>query len=152
VNPVMALVTVSNRFRPGLAEAVSTVTSISPYLIDVADITVGEAVTRSARSVLHTYKNAYCNPYEQDEVVDRVTAERGEDLDLSCYHNDRRQQGREQSGPAPTLEQIRAALPLSTCEWVHDDPEMPKTKLYLYVDDPPGAVDFLLTVDCRYFS
>jgi hypothetical protein len=29
---------------------------------------------------------------------------------------------------------------------------MPRAKLALQIDDAPGAVDFLLSVDCRYFS
>jgi hypothetical protein len=150
-NPVMTLVTVSNRFRPGLAESVSPVSQVTPLMIDVADITVGEAVTRSAQSALAAYKNAYCDPYEQDEVVERVGVERGEEIDLSCYYNDRRQLDRGPTGETPTAEQIRAALPQGTAHWEHEL-EMSKAKVYLYVDEAPGAIEFLLSVDTRYFS
>jgi non-ribosomal peptide synthetase component F len=150
-NPVMTLVTVSNRFRPGLAESVSPVSQVTPLMIDVADITVGEAVTRSAQSALAAYKNAYCDPYEQDEVVERVGVERGEEIDLSCYYNDRRQLDRGPTGETPTAEQIRAAVPAGTAHWEHEL-EMSKAKVYLYVDEAPGAIEFLLSVDTRYFS
>ncbi len=150
-NPVMAMLTVSNRFRPGLAESVSALMQVSPYLIDVADITVGEAVARTERSTLSTYKNAYCDPYQQDELYDRVFAERGE-VDLSCYYNDKRQHTLAVGdGPTPTDDEIREALSASTHEWV-DDPEMPGSKVYLYVDDVPDAIDLLWSVDLRYFS
>ncbi|MEN3361068.1 MAG: hypothetical protein V7637_5050 [Mycobacteriales bacterium] len=150
-NPVMAMLTVSNRFRPGLSNSVSTLSYISPFMIDVADIAIADAVTQSAQGTLSAYKNAYCNPYEQDVVWERVSAERGATVELSCYYNDRRQEAREAAGEPPTAEQIRAALPASRHEWVQD-PEMPGSTLYLYLDDAPGAVDFELSGDSRYFS
>lgn len=152
-NPVLALVMVSNRFRPGLAESVSAVAQITPLMIDVADVTLVEAVGRAARGALSAYKNGYSDPYLQDQVVERVNRERGEVVELACYYNDRRQQEREgRAGEAPpTAEQIHDALGRSTLEWL-DDPEMPKTGVYLYVDDPPGAIDFIMSVDTRYFS
>jgi len=149
--PVMAMLTVSNRFRPGLAESVSALMQVSPYLIDVADVTIGEAVRRAERSTLSAYKNAYCDPYQQDELYDRVFAERGE-VDLSCYYNDKRRQGAAPTdGPVATEEEIRAALASSTHEWV-EDPEMPGSKVYLYVDDAPDAIDLQMSVDLRHFS
>lgn len=150
-NPVSTLVAVSNRFRPGLAGSISTVSQVTPLMVDVADATLGEAVGRAARGSLTAYKNGYSDPYAQDEVVDRVNAERGEEVELTCYFNDRRQRDAPDGAP-PTDEQILAALPLSTVDWP-EDPEKPRTGLYLYVaDDEPGAIDFLMSVDVRYFT
>lgn len=152
-NPVMALVTVSNRFRPGLADSISSISQVTPLLVDVADVTLAEAVGRAARGSLTAYKNGYSDPYAQDRVIDRVNVERGEEVELVCYYNDRRQQERDApAGDPPTPEQIRAALGESTMDWP-DDPEKPRTGLYLYVaDDEPGAIDFLLSVDVRFFT
>jgi Condensation domain len=152
VNPVLAMLMVGNRFRPGLADSVSALIQISPYLLDVAGITVGEAVDRAAQSAINAYKNAYFNPYEQDEVIQQVEADRGEELDLSCFYNDRRQSDRgHATGGLATPEQIRAALGHSTLSW---EPEinMPRRKIYFNVDDPPGAIEFVMSVDTRYFA
>jgi Condensation domain len=151
-NPVLAVLTVSNRFRPGFAESVSSVAQISPFMIDVADVSVDEAITRAAQSTLNAYKNAYSNPYLQDEVWDRVNRERGAEVELSCYYNDRRQESRDAvRSPVPTAAEIQAALPASRPEWVQDL-EMPGSTLYLYVDDAPDAVEFELSGDTRYFA
>jgi hypothetical protein len=151
-NPVMALVAVSNRFRPGLADSVSSVSQVTPLMVDVADATLEAAVRRAATGSLTAYKNGYSDPYEQDVVVDRVNAERGEEVELVCYYNDRRQQDREPEGDPPTAEQILAAQPKSTVDWP-DDPEKPRTGVYLYVaDDVPDAIDFLMSVDLRYWT
>lgn len=151
-NPVLALVMVNNRFRPGFADTVSAVAQITPLMVDVADLTVTEAIGRAAQSALNAYKNAYYDPYRQDEVLERVERERGEQIDLSCYYNDRRLQLADQrSDPVPTPQEIRDALGRGTEHW-EDDVEMPRAKLYLHVDDPPGAVDFVLSVDTRFFS
>jgi hypothetical protein len=152
VNPVMAMLMVGNRFRPGLADSVSALIQLSPYMIDVADTTMGEAVSRAAASGINAYKNAYYDPFEQDEVIERVERERGEELDLSCFYNDRRQQERSHLGEEiPAAADIRAALAHSYLSW---DPEisMPRRKIYFNVDDPPGAIEFVMSVDTRYFD
>ncbi|HEY0451693.1 condensation domain-containing protein [Actinophytocola sp.] len=152
VNPVVAMLMVGNRFRPGLADSVSALIELSPYMIDVAGTTMGEAVSRAAASAINAYKNAYLDPYEQDEVIERVERERGEEIDLSCFYNDRRQQERGHLGePVPTAGEIRAALARSEVSW---DPEisMPRRKIYFNVDDPPGAIELVMSVDTRYFD
>jgi condensation domain-containing protein len=150
-NPVMALVAVSNRFRPGLADSVSSVSQVTPLMVDVADVTLEGAVRRAATGSLTAYKNGYSDPYAQDVVVDRVNAERGEEVELVCYYNDRRQRDTP-DGPVPTAAEIRAALPASTVDWP-DDPEKPRTGLYVYVaDDDPDAIDFIMSVDLRYWT
>ena len=150
-NPITLMLTVSNRFRPGLANSISTLSYISPFMIDIAGIGFADAVSRAAQGTISAYKNAYCDPYEQDVVLDRVFADRGAEVELSCYYNDRRTQARQAGGNPPTAAQIQAALPASRLDWV-DDPEMPKSILYLYVDDAPDAIEFELSGDGRYFS
>jgi hypothetical protein len=150
-SPVMAMLMVNNRFRPGFADSVSPLVQISPYMIDVADVSLAEAVARARGSVLNTYKNAYYDPYLQDEVIERVERERGEPVDFSCFYNDRRQGDRGiPEGPLATDSQIREALPLGDHQWEYE-PDMSTRKLYVNVDDPPGAVDFVMSVDNRYF-
>ncbi|HET9142325.1 condensation domain-containing protein [Actinophytocola sp.] len=151
VNPVLAMLTVSNRFRPGLAQSVSAQILLTPYLIDVADITLDQAVDRATQSALNAYKNAYYNPYEQDEVIERVQRERGEEIDLSCFYNDRRQQDRGGAGAPVTAEDIRAALPRATVHWTGEI-HPPRRKIYFNVDEQPGVIEFLISADSRYFA
>lgn len=148
-NPVMALVAVSNRFRPGLSESVSSVSFITPLLVDVAGATLAEAVGRASRGALSAYKNGYCDPAALNELEEVVQAERG-GVELGTYFNDRRQE-EPFTGPLPTEDEVRAAVAGSTLDWPVD-PERPQTALYLYVADAPDAVEFLLTVDLRHFT
>lgn len=152
VNPLVTLMLVSNRFRPGYADSVSALIKVVPFVLDVADLTVGEAVVKAGGKALNAYKNAYYDPYEQDEVVERVARERGEDFDLSCYYNDRRQRDRVHAGVTPpTAREIRAALADSELSW-KQEVRIPKSKLNLTLDDPPGAVELVLSADGRYLS
>jgi len=148
---IMALLMVSNRFRPGFAESVSPLVQLSPYLIDVGGVTLRDAAGRARTSVLNAYKNAYYDPYEQEAVIDRVKAERG-DIDYSCVYNDRRGTDRDTTdGPMPADEEIRAALLLGEHGWEHR-PDMSSRHLFLTVEDGPDAIDFVMTADTRYFT
>jgi hypothetical protein len=148
---VLAMLMVSNRFRPGLAESVSPLVQISPYLIDVAEVSLAEAVARAGASLLPTYKNAYYDPYEQNALVDRVNAERGAEVDFWFFYNDRREQRAVEDGALATDDRIRAAVSASSWEW-QQQADMSTRKLFLNVDDPGGSIDFQMSVDCRYFD
>ncbi|HEY7592066.1 MAG TPA: condensation domain-containing protein [Actinophytocola sp.] len=152
VNPLLTMMMVSNRFRPGYADSVSALIKIVPFVLDVADLTMGEVVARASGRALNAYRNAYYDAYEQDEVVSRVERDRGEEFDLSCYFNDRRRRPRVQAGlAAPPAAQIRAALAGSELSW-KQDAHVSGAKLHLCVEDPPGAVELVLSGDERYFS
>ncbi len=152
VNPLATILAVSNRFRPGLADSVSSLLKVTPFVVDVADRTVGETVRLVASRSITAYMNAYNDAYEQEERIRRIERERGEELDLSCSYNDRRQRDRVHAGVTPpSADDIRAALADSAFSW-KQDASIPKRKLYLSIDDPPGAVELVLSADRRYFS
>lgn len=152
VNPLLTMMVVSNRFRPVYADSVSALSKLVPVVLDVADISVGEAVARASAEALNAYRNAYYDAYEQDEVVDRVQRERGETFDLSCHYNDRRRRLRARAGPvAPAAAEIRGALQDTELSW-KQHAHFPKIKLHLCIEDPPGAIDLVLSADERYFS
>jgi hypothetical protein len=143
---------VSNRFRPGYADSVSALIKVTPFLLDVADRTVGEVVSLTAGKALNAYRCAYYDAYAQDEVIEQVERERGVAFDLSCYYNDRRQRDRVHTGATPpTADQIRAARADSELSW-RPEVNVPRVKLHLCLDDPPGAVELVLSADGRYFS
>jgi predicted protein tyrosine phosphatase len=150
VNPVLSILAVSNRFRPGFAGAVTPVAQVSPCLLNVAGVSLTEAVSRAARAAMHAYKHAYYDPDRRAELVARVNRERGEEVDISCFFNDRRQQRRDPpSGPLATEAEIRAALPASELRWVHESKPV-QQKLYLDVNDAAGAIDLTMSADTRY--
>lgn len=151
VNPLLTMMMVSNRFRPGYADSVSALIKVVPFALDLADVSMGEAVARTSGRALNAYRNAYYDAYEQDEVVYRVERERGEEFDLSCYFNDRRRRDQVPAGPVPQAAEIRAALADSALSW-RADAKIPKAKLHLCVDDPPGAIELELSADERYLS
>ncbi len=151
-NPAVAMVMVSNRFRPGLAESVTCLVQISPYLIDVAGISLGEAVTRASSNLLHTYKNAYYDTIDQELLIDRISRERGYDFDFCCLYNDRRKDVPPAGSRLPVSdEQILAAVAHSSWAW-EQQADMSTRKLFVNVDDSAGAIDLVMSVDCRYFD
>ncbi|HEX9336289.1 MAG TPA: hypothetical protein VF892_10400, partial [Pseudonocardiaceae bacterium] len=84
--------------------------------------------------------------------IARVVAERGGTIDRSCYYNDRRLPGRDFTDePVATAEQITAAVPRGELTWPNE-PAMPQQKMYCHVDDAPGAIDFTISADLRYFT
>ncbi|HEX4725598.1 MAG TPA: condensation domain-containing protein [Pseudonocardiaceae bacterium] len=151
---IMAMLMVGNRFRPGFAESVSPLVQLSPYLIDVGGVSLREAAGRARTSVFNAYKNAYYDPYEQEAVIDRVKADRG-DIDYSCVYNDRRSSDRDtQHQRLPADEEIRAALPRAEHDWEYR-PDRSSRHLFVTVEDARDgvdAIDFVMTADTRYFT
>lgn len=151
-NPVVLQLAVSNRFRPGFAGAVCPIAQSSPCLLDLAGIAFDQAVARAYRAAMATYLNSYYDPLQRVALYEAINAERGAEIDVQVYFNDRRDQGRDdKSGPLPTAAEIRDALPASRLDWGPHS-AVPQPTFYLDVDDAPDGVEFSLTADTRYVS
>jgi hypothetical protein len=151
-NPVVLQLAVSNRFRPGFAGAVCPIAQSSPCLLDIADITFDQAVARAYRAAMATYLNSYYDPIQRVALYDAINAERGAEIDVQVYFNDRRDQNRDdKSALVPTPEEIEAALPASRLEWGSRS-SMRQPTFYLDVNDAPDGVEFTLTADTRYVA
>jgi hypothetical protein len=152
INPVVARVLVGNRFRPGLDRAVSPITQPGLCVLDLAGITIDEAARLARRTAFVAYKYAYYDMRRMEELIARVGRERGEQIDLTCYLNDRRF-GRTDGmlGPPPAPEQLRAAVPRSTFEWERKEDE-PFERLFLHVNYAPDEADFTICADTHYLS
>jgi hypothetical protein len=143
---------VSNRFRRELADCVSPLAMPCPCVIDVADATFDEVVTRAWRAAVVAYKFAYYDPRDREELVRRVTADRGEEIDLSCYVNDRRLGSQQEPGPElPTAEQIREARTQSRLTWGYQR-DVPSARCFLHIDNVPGTVHCELRADTHYLA
>lgn len=136
-------VVVSNRFRPGFAEAVGSLRQFGLCVIDVTG-PFDEVVARAWSAAIGAYKHGYYDPAAHQELV--------AGHDLSCYLNDRRMETRDEDpGPVPAGEDVRAALPGTTVRWgVREDTY--DGSLYLHVEDAPDAVVYTLWGDTHRFA
>lgn len=143
-NPSVARVVVGNRFRPGLADSVSTVNQPGLCVVDVAGAGFAEVIARAARGSMNAYKNAYCDPADRDELVAALGRERGEPIDLSCFFNDRR-------GPDPaadpadadlTPQRIQALTRHSVLQWLPKPEQKASERLFVHAEDAGDAVLF----------
>jgi hypothetical protein len=135
--PAVAQVLVSNRFRPDFADAVCHLTQPGLCVLDPAGGSFDELVGRVWKAATAAYLHGYYDPAAHRAMLAEVAAERGEPIDLSCFVNDRR--GPPVPGPAPTAEEVRAALPRTTMRWDRRLPTYDGT-LYLQVDTDGDAV------------
>lgn len=155
-NPSVARVVVGNRFRPGFADSVSTVNQPGLCVIDVAGIGFEDAIARAARASMNAYKHAYYDPARRDELVEAIARERGEEIDLSCFFNDRRGPDVDSgvAGVLPTAAAAQAVRDLrrdSTLRWIAEV-EQSGERLFVHVEDDPDGVLFKTRADTRYFS
>jgi hypothetical protein len=145
------LVMVSNRFRTGFADSVSVVSQPALCVVDVAGAIFDEVVGRTWRSTLNAYKNAYCDPIARDALQARIGAERGEDIDIFWFFNDRRTADHK-DGPVPSLADVRAALPAGWVRWL-DTPFDPGSEhFFVHVNPVPDTIDLRITMDTDWVS
>jgi hypothetical protein len=146
VDPVAVRLTSSNRFRAGLADVVCTLVQAGLLMVDTADAPFAQLLERTKRQALSAFKYAYFDPTGAAAVHERVARERGTEIELGCFYNDRRSAAREQEildvgAPSPT-----------TLEWLgrHDAPAT--EPLFVHVDDAPGTMRLTVQVDTDYVS
>jgi hypothetical protein len=150
INPVFSQLVVNNRFRPGLAEAVSPLCGAGFCAIDGTAPDFGLVVTRTWQAMLRAGKHAYYDPDRMWELIARIGRERGEPIDRACIFNDRRAPDREEHRPV-TAADVLAARPRSTLRWVR--PLNPASEaFFFYVNDVADTVDILLSVDTHRIS
>src|SRR6266702_7377600 len=133
----------TNRFRPGLDRVVCMLAQFGLCFLDVAGISLAEAIDRAQRTSLTTSKQAYYDPVQLDDLITRLAAERGPDFELPCYFNDRFSAGQRGSGRPPTAQQMREALPHSTFAWTTQQ-DVPFEPLIVHVDAVPDAVQAVI--------
>jgi Condensation domain len=151
-NPFVTQILVSNRFRPGFAEIISPVVQSALCVVDADAATFDEVVARAQRTTVAAGMNAYYDLTHREKLEAAVARERGEEVDISCYVNDRRRGSRQRiTDAAPTADDVRAALPLSVERF---ERRLDKTtrKLFINIDDIPGAMDVMMRADTRYLS
>jgi hypothetical protein len=145
-SPSVTQVLVSNRFRPGCAESASHLTQPSICAIDVVDTTFDVVVDRAWKAGTTAYLHGYFDTLAHNEMVDRLTRERGE-FDISSFVNDRTSQsGPLPLGAPPDEAELRAALPHATGWWERKLDTFDGT-LYVSFDAAPDAIDVIVCAD-----
>lgn len=163
-NPVLAQVIVSNRFRPGLANTVSTVAQAGLVVLDVSGMTFDAAVGRAVRASMTASKYGYYDPGRLRELVTEISEQRGEEIDTGCFFNDARMLLAAEGAAAPTPGELRAVLGSTSLYWDEPLPGLPAKieraagyeNFFFNLTDgeDPGAetVGFLILQDTHYMS
>ncbi|HEY0806072.1 MAG TPA: hypothetical protein VGD84_13440, partial [Pseudonocardiaceae bacterium] len=147
-DPAVFQIAVGNRFRPGLADSVSSIGQSCVCVIDVADAPFDEVLDRAARRARIAYLNAYFDREEMEALIAEIGRARGERIDLTCFFNDRRAlDNRMPDRPAPAHEPPAE----TTITWgPHSD--TPFAPLFVHINDTADAVvELLLQADTRHF-
>jgi hypothetical protein len=152
-DPFAVQLMVSNRFRPGVAETVSPMSQGSLCVIDVTDSPFDDVVRRANDAAMKAYLGAYYDPVHLDEMVQRISEERGEELDLSCFFNDRRFSTTRPDAvdEEPELTDLRDLTAQTSIE-VGVQMDRWNEKFFLHVDDVPDVTKLFLCVDTNYFA
>ncbi len=150
-SPSVAQVLVDNRFRPGFANSVSHLTQPGICVIDVAGRRFDDIVAQAWNAATNAHLHGYFDTMEHQALLARIGRERGEEIDISCYVNDRRGQSAPVVAGSPTADEIRAALPGTTFRW-GSKLDTYDGAFYLHVDAAPDAVEFAIWADTHRLS
>jgi len=153
INPVVTRSVVSNRFRPALATVVCPLAQTGLCVMDVANLSFDEALPVVQRASMMAYKHAYYDPLQLEELIAKIVSERGIDIDVYSFFNDRRDDAQREPalGEPPTPDEIHAALSSSEFSWTksRDDPFEP---LFVHFDDSRRTTDITVHTDTGYLS
>ncbi|MFC7484533.1 condensation domain-containing protein [Luedemannella flava] len=152
VNPVVSRVIVHNRFRPGLARVVALINQTGLFAVDLDGVTLGGALARAARAGRTATKYAYYDPTQVDALIARVSRDRGVDVDLQVFFNDRRLGERlAPNADAPDPAAVTRAAEQSVFTWTAAG-DGPGERLFLHVEDDHDAVVLSATADTHHLS
>ena len=156
VHPVMFRPVIGNRFRHQLADVVCHAAQAGIVLLDVADSTVEEVIERAGPATMNAFKHSYFNPRQLNQMTEDIGRDRGAELDIQSFFNDRRAPTPPPTttgDPAkiPTAEDFAEARAASTFRWTQRRND-PVERLFLHVDDGPDAVTLLVEGDTRGMS
>jgi acyl-coenzyme A synthetase/AMP-(fatty) acid ligase len=157
ISPVVVRPVVSNRFRPGLADVVCPVSQSGMCSIDVEGATTAEVVERAGRAGISAWKYAYYQPEDLDALIARMSEERGEDIVIGTYFNDRSTHAPRPDADRPVsadelAEELRAARKETAFAWT-ERLDTATERFFVYADDAPGGeLVFDIRIDTHYVS
>jgi hypothetical protein len=151
ISPAVVQIVVNNRFRREMTSTISQLTLTAPCVIDVAAASFDEVVSRAWQRVIGLYKLSYYDPVRREELIARISQERGEQIDLSCTFNDRRAMNAQQQpdGDLPAPEEVGAALERSKLTWGFQK-AFPNAHLFMNVNNVPDTIDYEIFADTHH--
>ncbi|MFE2347840.1 condensation domain-containing protein [Kitasatospora cineracea] len=149
--PVVLRPVVNNRFRSAIGGTVCMAAQAGIAVLDLGDGSVPAAVAAARGATLAAYKHAYFHPERLNELIARVAAERGEDLDVQCFFNDRTTGLPAADTPPPTAPALRAARARSTFRWTRRT-DLPGRILQAQFEDAPEGLLMEVLTDTRHVS
>jgi Condensation domain len=155
VNPLTAKVILNNRFRPGFAGAIASLSQNSVLTLDLAGATIDEAVARARRVSLAAGMYAYYDPDQLEELTARLDAERGYPARVTCRINDRRVTTRPRTvigdGVRLTMDRITERMPETILSWDGTLDAVPE-QAFISVEDYPDTVYLQVIFDMACFT
>jgi hypothetical protein len=157
ISPVVVRPVVSNRFRSALSDVVCPVSQSGMCSLDVEGATVDEVVELAERATISAWKYAYYQPEDLDALIARLSRERGEDVVIGTYFNDRTAHAPAPDAdrpltPGELAEELRAAREKSTFAWTGRQ-DTSSERFFVYVDDTPdGGLALDIRIDTHYVS
>jgi hypothetical protein len=142
---------VSNRFRPGISGVVCHGAQSGVLSVHLAGTTYDEAVEAMRKAAMGALKHAYYDMDDYEAMVGRISAERGEDIDVGVFYNDRRLDAAPGTAAAPSLDELEAGRARAEHEWVlgkHD----PLERVALHVEESEDGMVLWFDVDTRVLS
>ncbi|MFB7949114.1 condensation domain-containing protein [Kitasatospora phosalacinea] len=143
--PVVLRPVVNNRFRSAIGGTVCMAAQAGIAVLDVGDGSVPAAVAAARGATLAAYKHAFFHPERLNELIARVAAERGEELDVQCFFNDRSTLAAAAPRSAPTAQALLAARARSTFRWVRRTDLAGRILQAQFEDAPEGLLMEVLT-------
>jgi hypothetical protein len=140
---VATMITVNNRFRPGLADSAGHMSQHGLCGLDLACAGFDDLVLRARRRLFTAQKHAYYAQGDVDGLMARVGRERGLDFSHLCLFNNRRSE----DGPidsVPTPADVRAAGP-TTLEW-RRLPDL-HWRMMVHINDAADALSVRAQID-----
>lgn len=127
---------VNNRFRPQLGGAVTQLCQNAITVVDTDGADFDEIVARAWKAATSANLCGYYDSAAYDQMLARIADERGEDVDVSCFINDRRMP--DHDGDLPTPMQVRAALDRTVVRFDRQQPVF-DGRFFLQIDSAPDA-------------
>ena len=90
VTPLTTKYIVSNRYRPGYRQVMAPLSQSAAVTVDVAGVSVAEAVARARRATTDGALNGYFDQTTLAELMARLDARRGHPAQITCHINDPR--------------------------------------------------------------
>lgn len=143
---------VGNRFRSGLADGVCGAAQSGLCALDVADVPFEEALARVKRATMTAYKHAYHDPFDLEDLVERVSRERSADVDIACFFNNRRGESASTDAAVPTFVAAREVPADSAIQWTATGQTTMRRTFARVETDAADAMRLSVQLDSRVLS